>query len=126
MLPLPVSFTDIERSGPPATKNGAEWEVPLSGEPPPQWVRAFHNDPGEFSSVAIPQAVMGQPGRLIFRSSPDNVAQWIGYIDKWIARSNETYRRWLDQAQREAEQHQRAEEAEAERVRALNDRFKNL
>lgn len=124
-MPLPADFTDIKRSGPPTTKNGSEWEVPLSGEPPREWVRAF-NDPGEYSTVAVPQGVMFQPGRLIFRSSPEHVAHWVDYIDKWAARSNETYRRWLDQAHRAAEQHRRAQEAEAERVRDLNDRFKNL
>jgi ubiquinone/menaquinone biosynthesis C-methylase UbiE len=89
------SFTDIKRAGPPTTKNGSDWDVPLSAEPPREWIIAFHNDPGESSSVAISKGVMFQPGRLIFRSSPENVEHWIRYIDQWIARSNVSYWRWL-------------------------------
>jgi hypothetical protein len=95
MSPVPASFTDIKRAGPPTTKNGSDWAVPLSAEPPREWIIAFHNGPGESASVAISKEVIFQPGRLIFRSRPENVEHWIRYIDEWIARSNESYWRWF-------------------------------
>jgi hypothetical protein len=95
MSPLPASFTDIRRAGPPTTQNGCDWDVPLTAEPPREWIIAFHNDPGGSSSVAISERVMFQRARLIFSSRPEDVEHWIRYIDKWIARSNESYWRWF-------------------------------
>src|SRR5437879_2703565 len=102
-MPLPAEFQDVERSGPPSTRNGSEWEVPLSGGTPQHWVEAFHNDPGEWSSIAHSRFVKFQNGKLIFNSSENNVRHWIELIDKWIARSNAAFRLWLDKAHRAAE-----------------------
>ena len=40
----PARFTDIQRSGPPTTADGAEWSVRLSAQPPDEWLVLFQAD----------------------------------------------------------------------------------
>ena len=42
----PARFTDIQRSGPPTTRDGVEWTVRVSAQPPPNGSAFFDKDAG--------------------------------------------------------------------------------
>jgi hypothetical protein len=47
-------------------------------------------------------------------------------IDQWITGANDRYRNWLNEAHRKGNERRRGEQTEADRVRGLNERFKDL
>jgi hypothetical protein len=123
----PARFTDIHRSGPPTTGNGVEWTIPISAQPPPEWLDLFQNDAGADSTTDGGRwAVNVQLVELRFRSSADNVPRAVKNIEQRIHRANDDYRRWLDEAHRKGDERRQDERTEADRVRDLNERFRDL
>lgn len=122
----PARFTDVQRSGPPTTGNGTEWSIPISAQPPDEWLTYLSNESGENPSIGMQWAVNVQGLQLRFTSSPDDVPHRLESIDRWIRRANEQYRGWLSEAHRRGNERRRGEQTEADRVRGLNERFKNL
>jgi hypothetical protein len=120
----PASFTDVRRSGPPTTDNGSEWTIPISVQPADEWLEFFKKETGADSSVAWVRN--SRVIQLRFTSTPNNVPQSLESIDRWIARANEQYRSWLNEGHRKANERRRDQQIEADRVRGLNERFKNL
>jgi hypothetical protein len=63
---------------------------------------------------------------LTIRSSPDALPRAVDDVDTRIRRANEGYRNWLTEAHRKGNERRDGEIVEADRVRDLNERFKNL
>ena len=123
----PARFTDIRRSGPPTTEDGVEWTLPISAQPPQEWLDLFQRDARVDSAMDVGRwAVNVQFVELRFRSSPDNVPRAVQHIEERIDRANDGYRRWLDEAHRKGDERRQDERLEVDRVRDLNDRFKDL
>jgi hypothetical protein len=123
----PAHFTDIFRSGPPTTGNGLQWTIRISKAPPAEWLEFFKNDArGEGATGGGQWAVNVQYVDLGFSSSPDNLPRAVEHIDQRIRRANDDYRRWLDEAHRKGDERRQGEVTEADRVRDLNERFKDL
>jgi hypothetical protein len=122
----PARFTDIHRTGPPTTADGREWAVRLSAQPVEEWLRFFDHDAGGEADKSVRWAVNVQFVVLRFDSSPDNLPRAIEQIDERIRGANESYRRWLEEAHRKGDERRQNEVAEADRVRDLNERFKDL
>ena len=123
----PATFTDIQRAGPPTTADGFEWMIRLSAAPPAEWVTRFQDDArGEEAVSGARWAVKVQFREVRFASSPDNLPRAVDHLEQRIRRANDDYRSWLDAAHRKGEARQRSDVVEADRVRDLNERFKNL
>jgi hypothetical protein len=122
----PASFTDVRRSGPPTTRDGAEWNIPISAQPPDEWLGFLRRVSGEDASIAMKWAVNVRVVQLEFTSTPDRVPRTVEAIDRWITRANDQYRSWLDEAHRKGSERRRGAQTEADRVRDLNERFKDL
>jgi hypothetical protein len=116
---------EIKRTGPPTTRNGVEWEIVLSGEPPPGWLQLFRH-PEALTSAAVPQAVFLRGRVALFRASEDQVEHWVRTIDQWIVTTNARYAEVLDERKRERAQLESTHTPDKERIRQLNDRFKDL
>src|SRR5438094_622457 len=123
---VPARFTEIRRSGPPTTTDGSEWTIPISGQPPDEWVRFFEREAGADSKATVRWMANVHVIQLGFKSVPDDVGQNVQAIDRCIALANDAYRNWLEAAHRKGEQRRRGEQTEADRVRDLNERFKDL
>jgi len=121
----PARFTDIQRSGPPTTRNGTEWVVPISVQPSDDWLQFFKTE-GRDVSVSAEWVLNVQSVQLRFRSSPDDLPHNVQTIDRWIGKANEQYRHWLEEAHRQGDERRRGEQTEADRVRDLNERFRDL
>jgi len=123
----PATFTDIQRSGPPTTADGVEWTVRLSAAPPAEWLGFFEKDVrGEEAASGARWPVNVQFIELRFASSPENLPRAVEHLEQRIRRANDEYRNWLDAAHRKGEARRQGEIVEADRVRDLNERFKNL
>lgn len=119
-----MGIADIRRTTPPSTKNGREWEVQLSTAPEREWLEIFKRA-GE-SSVTNLQRVVFDRDTAFFTSGAPHVEDWVRAIDKGILATNERYTASLDQASRARATRETAETVEKERIRELNERFKNL
>jgi hypothetical protein len=123
----PASFKDIHRSGPPTTTDGKEWTVHLSAPPPAEWLVLFQADArGDEAAGSVRWPVNVQFVELRFASTPDNLPRAMEHLEQRIIRANDDYRSWLDAAHRKGEARQQDAVVEADRVRELNERFKNL
>ena len=123
----PARFTDIHRSGPPTTSDGKEWSIRVSAQPPPEWLGFFDKDAGGGDGIGSAQwTVNVQFVELRLKSSPDALPRAVEQIDERIRRANDGYRRWLTEAHRKGNERRDGEIAEADRVRDLNERFKDL
>jgi hypothetical protein len=122
----PARFTDIRRSGPPTTDNGTEWQVPISAQPPDEWLALLRAEAGQDAAMGVRWAVNVLVEQLQFTSTADNVPKNLQSIDRWITSANERYRDWLTEAHRKGSERRRDAETEADRVRDLNERFKHL
>jgi hypothetical protein len=122
----PASFTDVRRSGPPTTLNGSEWSIPISAQPPDEWLGFLKEESGKDTSVVMKWGVNVRLVQLEFTCTPDNVPRSVAVIDRWIIRANDQYRSWLDAAHRRSSERRRDAQTEADRVQDLNERFKNL
>lgn len=123
----PATFIDIQRTGPPTTADGVDWMVRLSAMPPAEWVVLFEADArGEQPPGSARWPVNVQFVEVRFPSTPDKLPRAVEQLDQRITRANDDYRNWLEAAHRKGEARRQGEIVEAERVRDLNDRFKNL
>ena len=123
----PAQFTHIYRAGPPTTENGLEWTMRISAHPPDEWLVLFRDDGGGTASTGDARGAANvQFDELRFKSSPADVPQAIERIDERIRRANDQYGRWLDDAHRKGDARRHDELTEADRIRDLNARFKNL
>ena len=123
----PATFTDIHRVGPPTTADGAEWTIRLSAAPSAEWLVLFQSDArGEEAARGARWPVSVKFVEVRFASSPDNLPRAVDHLEQRIRRANEDYRIWLDAAHRKGEARIQGEVVEADRVRDLNERFKNL
>jgi hypothetical protein len=122
----PARFTDVQRSGPPTTRNGTDWTIPISKQPPDEWLQFLRNETGGDDAVGVQWAVNVQGVQLQFTSTPDDVPKSLASIDRWIIGANDRYRSWLSEAHRKGDERRRGEQTEADRVRDLNERFKDL
>jgi len=50
----------------------------------------------------------------------------VQFVEERIHRANDDYRRWLDEAHRKGDERRQDERTEADRVRDLNERFRDL
>ena len=116
---------EIKRTTGPQTTNGKRWEVQLSGIPSREWLDLFKIS-GDVSRIAVPQRVDFDRACAVFKSEADDVEHWIESIDKWIASTNAKHLLRLERARRALTDRLEAEVQESERIRQLNDRFKNL
>ncbi|MBI1736332.1 MAG: hypothetical protein HYR51_14260 [Candidatus Rokubacteria bacterium] len=119
-----MGIDDIKRITAPSTRNGREWQVQLSAAPLREWLEIFKRS-GE-SSVTNLQRVVFDRDTAFFTGGAEHVEDWIRAIDKGIAATNERYAASLDQASRARATRETAETVEKERIRELNERFKNL
>jgi hypothetical protein len=123
----PASFKNIHRTGPPTTADGKEWAIRLSAAPPAEWLVRFQADArGDDAAGRDRGPVNDQYVEVQFASTPDNLPRAVDHIEQRIGRANDDYRSWLDAAHRKGEARRQGEIVEAERVRDLNERFKNL
>jgi hypothetical protein len=116
---------DIKRITSPETKNGNEWAVQLSAIPSREWLELFKLS-GEASVTAVPRRVVFDRDVAFFKSDEQHVEHWIRSIDKWIASTNARSAMRFEEASRERATREESETKERERIRELNDRFKNL
>jgi hypothetical protein len=127
-MPFPAEFDDIKRQPGATTKDGTEWETRLNRMPPEPW-KNFFMKPNEATSVHTPAGVdfrnVGGETALFFRADATQVEDRLRWIDKWIVWANRNYRRWFEEEQQRREQGSVRAQAEAERIRELNERFKN-
>jgi hypothetical protein len=124
-MPRPGASADILRTSAPITKNGDEWEVTLSGPPSRDWWRFFQK-PGDTAMFADPSRINFNGSAMVFRSPEDHVRHWIEMIDRWIAAANDKCRQLRDEkGQRQMEVDQ-ATGAQQDRIREMNERFKDV
>jgi hypothetical protein len=115
---------DVKRATGPETKNGRDWEVQLSAVPSREWLDLFKLAAQTY--VTVPLKVVFDRDVLFFKSDEKHVEQWIRSIDEGIASTNERHANRLAQASDERARRHDAETTERERIRQLNERFKNL
>ncbi len=123
----PARFTDIHRTGPPTTGDGVEWAIRVSARPPDEWLSFFQKDAGGSNAAGAARwAANAQFGELRLTSSPDALPRTVEQVDERIRRANDAYRKWLNEAHRKGNERRQDEIVEADRVRDLNERFKDL
>lgn len=115
---------DIKRITGPATKNGRDWEVQLSAVPSKEWLDLFKLAAQTY--VTVPLKVVFDRDFLFFKSDERHVEQWVRSIDDGITSTNDRHASRLAQASDERARRIDAETTERERIRLLNERFKNL
>jgi hypothetical protein len=116
---------EIKRTTPPETRNGTQWEVQLNAAPSRDWLELFRLS-GESSVHAAPQRVVFDGAAAFFKADAERVEHWIQSLDKWIASTNARHTTGIERASRERAAREDAETTEKERIRRLNERFKNL
>ena len=124
----PEATTDadeIKRTSGPQTTDGKRWEVQLSATPSREWRDLFKTS-GESSSTIVPRRLEFDRAGVVFQSDEDHVKPWIESIDKWIASTNARHRISVEQIRRERSDRLDADARERERIRQLNDRFRDL
>ena len=124
----PEAITDadeIKRTSGPQTTDGKRWEVQLSATPSREWRDLFKTS-GESSSTVVPRRLEFDRACVVFQSDEDHVKPWIESIDKWIASTNARRRVSVEQVRRERSDRLDADFRERERIRQLNDRFRDL
>ena len=119
-----MGIDDIRRITPPQTENGRQWQVQLNATPSREWLELF--ELAGKSSLPVPQRVAFDRDTADFKSDEEHVEKWIRSIDEGIALTNARYAARLNQASLARATRETAETDARERVRQLNDRFKNL
>lgn len=126
--PKPAATTDtdeIKRTSGPQTTDGKRWQVQISATPCREW-RDLFKASGEFSTTVVPRRLEFDDASVAFQSDEDHVKPWIEAIDKWIASTNARRRISLERVHRDRSDRLDADAKERERIRQLNDRFKDL
>ena len=117
-----MGIDDIKRTSAPETRDGRQWQVQLNATPSRDWLALFKLP----AASSRPQRVAFDRDTAGFKSDDAHVEQWIRFIDEAIAETNARHAARLDQASRARARREDAETSERERIRLLNDRFKNL
>lgn len=120
-----MRIDDIKRTTAPETRDGKQWEVQLSMSPPRPWQELFKLS-GESSVTIVPKRIVFDRDTAVFKSDEQRVEHWIRSIDTWIASTNARYATSLDEASREWTARADAATRNRDRIRQLNERFKNL
>ena len=115
---------EIKRTSGPQTTDG-KWEVQINGIPSREW-RELFKTVGEASMTVVSRRLEFDWACVVFPSDEDHVKPWIEAIDKWFGSINEKRRGSLERERRERSDRLDADAKERERVRRLNDRFRNL
>lgn len=119
-------MTEIRRTGPPTPRDikgkTVTWTLPINVTPPKAWLEYFVRTKDR-SILCAPERVRFYMGTMIFESEEVNVRNWIEFIEKWTASANERYAEQL--RQEEAAREEQAVDP-AQRLRDLEERFKNL
>lgn len=117
---------EIKRTGPPSARDVKgrliTWTAPLNMMPDREW-RQFFGQTRDTTIVCTPKHVHMYQSMMVFESSEEDVATWIGFIDKWTAAANTRYAEWR------AGQAQTNVTGGSDRDRKLvelNEKFKNL
>jgi hypothetical protein len=76
--------------------------------------------------TAVSQRVVFDRDTAFFKSDEQHVEHWVRSIDTWIASTNARCATRLEEASRERATREDVETRERERIRQLNERFKNL
>ena len=97
----------------------------ISAQPPDEWLGFFQKDAGDAAGAAR-WVVNVQFVELRLSCSPETLPRAVEHVDERIRQANEGYRRWLNEAHRKGNERREGEIVEADRVRDLNERFKNL
>jgi hypothetical protein len=118
-----MGLDDIKRTSAPETRDGRQWQVQLNAIPSRDWLALFKL---AASSLPVPQRVAFDRDTAGFKSDEAHVERWIRLIDEAITATNARHAARLDQASRARATREDAETSERERIRLLNDRFKNL
>jgi hypothetical protein len=103
------------------------WEVNLSGIVAPGWIDRFRTAGGG-TAVAQPAKVTFEPvSALSFVSPKEDVEEWMGAIDTWIAATNATMTQETDAADTRARDTETAKgDALHDRLRVASDAVKDL
>ena len=123
--PKATTGEEIKRTSGPQTTDGKRWEVQLSATPSREWWDLFKTS-GESSNTVAPRRLEFDRTGVVFQSDEQHVKPWIESIDKWIASTNARHRIGQEQVRRERSDRLDAEARERERIRELNDRFRDL
>jgi hypothetical protein len=119
--------TEIKRTGPPTARDVKgrliTWTAPLNAMPDKEW-RQFFAQTRDTTIVCTPKHVHMYQGMMVFESAEEDVATWIGFIDKWAAAANTRYAEW--RAGRERAQADVAGSDRDRKLGELNEKFKNL
>lgn len=98
----------------------------MSAQPPDEWVGFLKHESDADSSVTMRWILNTRVVQLEFTCTPENVPRHVEALDRLIVRANDRYRSWLDEAHRKGSERRRDARTEADRVRDLNERFKDL
>jgi hypothetical protein len=119
---------EIKRTGPPSARDVKgrliTWTAPLSAMPDKEW-RQFFAQTKDTTVVCTPKHVHMYQSMVVFESAEDDVATWIGFIDKWTAAANARYAEWW--AGRAGARGDGTGASDRDRkLGELNEKFKNL
>jgi hypothetical protein len=121
---------EIRRTGPPKAVDARDAEirvcVPLNESPSPEWVHFFQEFPSEWTTMAHPKLIDVELNALYFTSSEQYFAEWIRYIDRWIADANARYREYLDSLRRKQEAMDREDRERQRRIQEATEKLRGL
>jgi hypothetical protein len=120
-----TDMDEIKRTSGPQTTNGKRWQVQINATPSREWRELFKAS-GDSTNAVTLRRLEFDDASLAFESDEDHVPSWIAAIDKWIASTNARHRTSLERGRRERSERIDADARERERIRQLNDRFKDL
>src|SRR4051812_38346365 len=121
----PAETPTIKRTSGPETTDASRWHVQLSAVPPREWLEFFKVSAKAAGGMS-PQLVVFDRASANFKSDEEHVEQWIQALDAWIAATDVRYRATVDAARQERSVRLDAEAQKRERIRLMNERFKNL
>jgi hypothetical protein len=119
---------EIRRIGPPSARDVKgrliTWTAPLNAMPDKEW-RQFFAQTKDTTITCTPKHVHMYQSMVVFESAEEDVATWIGFIDKWAAAANRRYADWQAGQQRAQGDVLRGSDRER-KLLELNEKFKDL
>jgi hypothetical protein len=120
---------DIKRTGPPTARDVKgrviTWTAPLNAMPDKEW-RQFFTQTKDTTIVCTPKHVHMYQSMMVFESAEEDVATWIGFIDKWTAAANQRYADWLLEQRAPTGGATTGGSDRERKLLELNEKFKNL
>jgi hypothetical protein len=120
-----ANANEIKRTSGPQTTDGKRWQVQISATPSREW-RDLFKASGESSNTVALRRLEFDDASVAFPSDEDHVKPWIEAIDKWFASTNARHRISEERVRRDRSERLDADSKERERIRQMNDRFKDL